>query len=330
MKNMVNRREKAMFCANCGANIKEGSKFCNKCGTAVVAGKTAEDIALIREGNSKRPLFITLAIVFAIAVVGVLAFFMRYGDNEHSLAATEQAETVGAEETPISTTTTTTPSPTPTPTPLPTPTPTPTSVPTITVIQFGNYIWRVLDESDGKILLLSEYIVEHRAYNEDREDVTWETCTLRSYLNNEFLYSFNESDRARIIEANIVNKDNPWEGASGGNTTIDRVFVLSIDELLQYFGDSGQLDNKPSAYPTGISDQYNKGRIALCPDSCPHENYYHFDDDYGKASWWWLRSPGYYSNCAADVGHDGKIGVLGRVVDDGSAGVRPALWLIID
>jgi hypothetical protein len=116
----------------------------------------------------------------------------------------------------------------PTPTPDPTPTPTPPTVAVGDIMEFGSYGWRVLDVSEGKALLLSEYILEFMAYNEEVAETTWETCTLRAYLNGEFLNNFGTDDRARIAPMRNSNKDNQWYGTSGGNDTDDYIFLLSL------------------------------------------------------------------------------------------------------
>jgi serine/threonine protein kinase/alpha-tubulin suppressor-like RCC1 family protein len=203
-------------------------------------------------------------------------------------------------------------------------------------IEFGGYDWRVLDIQDGKALILSELVLERRAYHEtyEREDITWENSDIRHYLNGDFLRSFSESDRARIAETRVVNNDNPWTSAHwglldntpGGNDTTDKIFLLSIDEVVCFFGDSGMLaqgvdenardfDLKSPAqgiYWWGFSDQYNDARIAHNPHS--------------GASWWWLRSSGGYSYFAATVDIDGILSVHGSQVYVAD-GVRPALWL---
>jgi hypothetical protein len=63
------------------------------------------------------------------------------------------------------------------------------------IVRFGDYDWRVLDVQDDKALLLSEKIIEMREYNYDLVDITWETCTLRKYLNESFYNSFNVDDK---------------------------------------------------------------------------------------------------------------------------------------
>jgi hypothetical protein len=201
------------------------------------------------------------------------------------------------------------------------------------VVQFGGYEWRVLEVSEGKALLLSEYVIEHRAYNERMKEITWEDCDLRAYLNGEFLYYFSGSDRERIVETHNVNKDNPWvwswtnppnTPASGGNDTTDRIFLLSIDEVLKYFGDSGQLANQQEEQ-WGVDDQNNEARIAHCLPTCSQVGYHR--EGGGSASWWWLRSPGRTCSSAASVNRVGLLYVPGHTVNYSYGGVRPAFWI---
>ena len=182
--------------------------------------------------------------------------------------------------------------------------------------------WRVLAVENNKALLISEKILEKRPYNVEGTDITWENCTLRKYLNGEFYNSLGAAKSA-IIETNNWNPNNPWYGTPGGNATTDKVFLLSLDELVKYFGDCGKLCNQPKNdgrfiwwtddKAFWIDDQYNHARIA----------YYRSEG----ASWWWLRSPGDDSYDAAYVDYVGNVYVDGYGVDSDFGGVRPALWL---
>ena len=212
------------------------------------------------------------------------------------------------------------------------------SAPTTTVnvgdiIEFGGYDWRVLEVRDGRALLLSDRVLEERAYHDSYVGFTWATSDMRTYLNDTFYNSFSASDRARIVETQVTTNDNPWYGSAGGGTTTDRIFLLSIEEVVRYFGDSGELAQVPAqthgpftwtgedgiSYEYyvwdrhGFNDTYNESRIAYSED--------------GTASWWWLRSPGYHPNIAAHVDIFGLLDVLGRNVERDDGGVRPALWL---
>jgi len=181
------------------------------------------------------------------------------------------------------------------------------------IITFGRYDWRVLDVRDNKALILSLKTIESRAYNEVLTDVTWEDCDLRRYLNGEFYNQFTEEEKSLISVAQIKNSDNPWYGTGGGNYTIDRIFLLNIEEVVQYFGDSGLLRNGNSKNKFWLNDNYNSSRVAYGAS--------------GKASWWWLRSPGGDNRRVAGVGRDGGIFIGGLGVDDNSGYVRPALLL---
>ena len=183
------------------------------------------------------------------------------------------------------------------------------------LITFGAYQWQVLDIKEGKALLITKNIIEQRQYHASNTSVTWSNCDLRSYLNNAFLNSsaFSNTDRTRITLVTNTNENNQWYGTSGGGNTNDRIFLLSLAEVVQYFGDSGQLAHRPSGSSYDINDQYNGNRVAT------------FN---GTAVKWWLRSPGDVTNYAATVSSNGNIYVDGRFVGDyDGGGVRPALWL---
>jgi len=183
------------------------------------------------------------------------------------------------------------------------------------IIGFGGYDWRVLDARDGKILLLSEYKIRTRAYHSGGS-VTWEDSEIRLYLNQVFLNNLNLTDveRTRVARTYIENNDNPWFGTSGGNNTLDYVFLLSLEEVVRYFGDSGQLENRPHIKSCHIRDEYDEGRAAT-----------HLDGS--NTMLWWLRSPGVSGASAAFVGNDQGISVLGIFVGNTQGGIRPALWL---
>ena len=181
-------------------------------------------------------------------------------------------------------------------------------------IEFGGYEWRVLDVQNDKALLLSEAIIEKRVYHNTFMDLTWESCDLRKYLNGDFYNKFSVDDRERIATTQVINNNNPWFGTNGGNSTNDKIFLLSLEEVVRYFGDSGQLQNRLGT-DNWFSDEYSNNRIA----------YYN-----GNACGWWLRSPGLFSGYAASVYDSGNVGVNGYdcdIVVVINGGVRPALWL---
>ena len=195
------------------------------------------------------------------------------------------------------------------------PPPVPLNAPSIgSTINFGDYTWRVLDVEGNRALIITENVIFRRGY--DPMGASWENSDIRRYLNNVFFNRFSPQDQARIATTYVINNNNPWSGMRGGNNTTDSVFLLSIEEVVRYFGDSGQLNNRPRNMSI-ITDEYNEARVAR--------------DLEGQASWWWLRSPG-NGFVGAYVFFDGAIAVINPnvfgILPGGS--VRPALWLYIN
>lgn len=87
------------------------------------------------------------------------------------------------------------------------------------IIPFGGYDWRILAIQNNTALVITEDIIELRAYNDVYKDTTWADCELRRYLNGAFYESFREADRSRIVPVMNKNCDNHWYGTRGGEDT---------------------------------------------------------------------------------------------------------------
>ena len=184
-------------------------------------------------------------------------------------------------------------------------------------IEFGNYPqdkdgtekpieWIVMKNEGNQVLLLSKYVLDAKSYNEEWEDVTWETSDIRQWLNNEFYTAaFNKSEKAKIQTSLIKNEDNSEHGTSGGNDTEDKVFLLSEKEAETLFSNDDE-------------------RIAKATEYAEKSGVYVNEE---KAAYWWLRSPGDSGDDAAEVIYSGWVYRDGNYVDDSSGGVRPALHL---
>lgn len=183
-------------------------------------------------------------------------------------------------------------------------------------MRFGALNWLVLEERDGKALLLCERLVDFRPYRySDEENKSWCESGVRDWLNGRFYDgTFTDEEMARIVETNVVNNDNPWFGVNGGKDTVDNVFLLSIEEVVRYFGDSGNLSNHTDKDVWVLYDDYNDNRLAQ-----------YIDGDVN--AWWWLRSPGMNYLYSASVSIDGSINLSGDYVVSGGGGVRPAMWI---
>ncbi len=183
--------------------------------------------------------------------------------------------------------------------------------------------WLVLARDGNKALLISRYGLDAQPYNTDHTSVTWETCTLRTWLNGTFYNkAFSSAEQSAILTTNVNNsKYQCYSGWStnGGNNTQDKVFLLSYAEANKYFGVTydNSSNTKSRVAPTAYA-------IAQGGWTSPSKK----TADGTAAGWWLLRSPGSYQRYAAYVSRDGSLS--DHNVDYGSASVRPALWVNVE
>ena len=167
--------------------------------------------------------------------------------------------------------------------------------------------WLVLEVKDGKALLISKYALDCKQYNTRYTDVTWETCTLRKWLNNDFLgAAFSADEKAMIPTVTVSADKNPDYSTNPGNATQDQVFLLSITEVNKYFSSDSARQCKSTDYAVANGAYVNSSN-----GNC----------------WWWLRSPGYTQDYAAHVYSDGYVSGHGGGVSSDIDAVRPALWI---
>lgn len=189
------------------------------------------------------------------------------------------------------------------------------------IVEFGDYQqdpdktekesiqWRVFDIDGNNALLVSEYGLDAKPYNSENTDVTWENCTLRAWLNDYFFdNAFTLEERSEIQTTTVANDDNPDNGTPGGNSTQDKVFLLSIGEAEKYSNSSYSVHLKPTKYAV------EQGATAL-----------QFGED--VCSFWLLRSPGYHSNYAAYVYDEFLIAAEGHEVTREFFAIRPVIWV---
>lgn len=166
--------------------------------------------------------------------------------------------------------------------------------------------WLVLEVKDGKALVISKYALDCKQYNTNYTDVTWEACTLRKWLNNDFLgAAFSAEEKAMIPTVTVSADKNPDYSTNPGNATQDQVFLLSITEADKYFSSGSARQCKPTDYAVA-NGAWESGN-----GNC----------------WWWLRSPGFSQSPAAYVDFVGGFYVYDDRVNYDYAAVRPALWI---
>lgn len=170
--------------------------------------------------------------------------------------------------------------------------------------------WIVLDVQDGKALVISKYILDYKPYNTSKTDVTWETCTLREWLNNDFLSSAFSADEIAMIPTVTVSADkNPEYSTDPGNATQDQVFLLSFAEADKYFSSGKAGKGKPTDY----AYENNNRQYGTFPGRYP----------------WRLRTPGENQQCVMYMSENGDIDdivMYGNFVES-KGGIRPAMWI---
>ncbi len=175
--------------------------------------------------------------------------------------------------------------------------------------------WLVLAKEENRILVISRYALDCKQYNTSYTSITWETCSLRTWLNGTFVNGAFSSDEQKMILTTTVTADrNPSYNISPGSNTNDRVFLLSIQEVNKYFTTNDERKCVPTAYA--------KAQGAIASNSEKVDGKY--------TCYWWLRSPGSYSNFAEDVLDTGSVSSSGINVNTLRDCARPALWLGLD
>lgn len=185
--------------------------------------------------------------------------------------------------------------------------------------------WLVLEVKDGKALVVSKYALDCKQYNTSNTDVTWETCSLRKWLNNDFLNSaFVTGEQEKIQNTYIPADKYPVTQEEVGNATTDKVFLLSADEANKYFTMQQQRKCVPTEY--AISRGAETGSMTSWDDD---------DETISDNCYWWLRGAGLGSwgigrdlDKARFVARDGEI-TDGTDVDSNDKGVRPAMWVSV-
>ncbi len=202
--------------------------------------------------------------------------------------------------------------------------------------------WRVLDVSGNDAFLVADKALDNQKYDDtDGGDVTWEMCTLRSWLNgydsscnsrgidytelNFINRAFSSSERSAIKTTDVVNDDDINLGTEGGNNTSDKIFLLSENEVYN--------SDKASSYGF-VKDRNTYDEARRCKTSTYAKamgaTSYVYSTCAGNTRWW-LRSPGSDNWYAADVEENGEIShgtdLTYGVTVNWSDAVRPALHL---
>lgn len=145
--------------------------------------------------------------------------------------------------------------------------------------------WQILKvESDGSFLMISKRVIDVKPYYPDNDtEVTWAQSTMRSWLNgfgptenlaktdytndNFIKKAFNETEREHIQLVTNTNPKGPM-GISGGVDTEDRVFLLSVNEVKNFFPNDTLREALTTEYAKNLDPKVVYGPEGCSGDEC--------------------------------------------------------------
>lgn len=173
--------------------------------------------------------------------------------------------------------------------------------------------WLVLDRDGDRVLLISKYALDYQSfmpfYEPVTEPYTWESCSLRRWLNGTFLNAaFSADEQQRLLTTTVITSPGSLHRENGPVTTEDRVFLLSNTEVYAYFASEAATAAEYTAY--ALSENPWPGSAATP----------------GPADWWLRTTDGY--DHPDGVYADGRVGEGARAYE--GEYVRPAIWITVD
>ena len=170
--------------------------------------------------------------------------------------------------------------------------------------------WIVLDEEDGRFLLVSKYALCCRSYHYRFDQVDWYGCSLRSWLNEQFIdTAFDDFEQAFIEPVHITDNEDSLYTFSNKTKDSDQIFLLSSGEVRKYNLNIPETLCRGTNYLKRTQTEIDS-TIGLCK--------------------WWLRNLGEPDYYARYVDMDGDIDFRGEMVDKENIAVRPALWVSLE
>ena len=124
------------------------------------------------------------------------------------------------------------------------------------VMEFGGIRWRVLEKKThypyNEVLVISESVLFMRDYTGpglpgDPIPDRWEFSHIRGYLNFDFYNTFSAAEKAKILNTEVSNVFD--KGAYHSRNTIDKIFLLNVQEINHYFEWNNHYDRR--AYYNG-------------------------------------------------------------------------------
>ena len=154
--------------------------------------------------------------------------------------------------------------------------------------------WRVLQVDGDDVFLMSDKNLDCQKYNNNEVDVTWETCSLRTWLYSDFYRkAFSTAEQNAIKVTTVVNDKNEVYGTSGGKATEDKVYIPSIKEVTN------------TKY--GFVNYNSRNVTRKAKNTAYTMNYFINQSNVSQYGVWWIRTPGANHKQAAIVDGPGYV-----------------------
>ena len=213
-----------------------------------------------------------------------------------------------------------------------------TNVNKLDMVKFGKYPkndinggkredldWIVLTKDNESVTLLCKYVIDNKLYNDLRGNTTWEECSLRTWLNNDFYnVAFSDSDKSYILQTDVINESNPSHDTQGGNNTKDKVYLLSVSEVINFFGKGDSSDSGRNLKAATIATKYAQN----CEVGGKVLRKVTGHGKYAGNTEWLLRTPGVSQSSICSVDGGGSVNDWGFSIQksNGDAfGIRPVI-----
>ena len=203
--------------------------------------------------------------------------------------------------------------------------------------RFDPVRWRVIGLEDGAACLMADRLMDCQPYNVEDGPVSWESSTVRSWLNGypaeennagiDYLgkgfldTAFSASERKAILQTRVENRPNGLYGTSCGNDTEDRVFLLSNDEVFS----SDTAAQNGFHIGSGYDDPAKRFRstmYAKCRGA-----WWSSVNGYRGNSFWFTRTNGYTPESVTYICDFGYFYERGTISTCEDAGILPAIWI---
>ena len=167
----------------------------------------------------------------------------------------------------------------------------------------GKHAWMPVRDGQRAMLLVSRDIVARKPYNQSQADAQWDACTLRLWLNSEFMDGFTIRDKQQMLKIPVHMLSSSREDES-------------LEQVLERVDGWLESAEDPS---TGLS-----GDAVFLLSSREAKELLSVEERRASAGWW-LRDAGIGPKSACYMQSSGRLFDLGGYVSSPRMGVRPVI-----